>query len=154
MRFQKKMTASSADRVVSMVDSLLEISGKFTIPTLGKICRVEFIEIDTDNSSMREFEGHSSVFSEVSVRFPKDDRVGAVSILAITLRTDIPIMQADIEAIHPLIGSAVHINPRMPPEGTITYHEAHGRRVVIYEFTAFSRQLCEIAVHDYAEIVH
>lgn len=144
------MAWSHAAAVRAVADRILALPELFDVETVSGACAVEMHEIGCPNIHMREFEGYPQVgpFKVVTLRVPRSASPTSIRLLALTTRAAAAVHEAELREYFTLSRQDVDINPHIPPEGMISFREVIGDRTLFLQFTARSRALAAIAVHE------
>jgi hypothetical protein len=138
----------SSIRAVS--DKILSVSGDLTVEVVSEACSVVLHEIDSSNAYIREFEGFPTggPFSMVSLRIPRASSGKSPVLVTMTPRHDVQLTQVDLASSFTISQLATNINLHIPPEGTISFQQPHGNRLLVLQFTFQSRLLRMVAIHE------
>lgn len=99
---------------------------------------------------MREFEAHPETgpFSTISFRGPAVSSDRPTSLVVMDVSAECRIAHADLASCFRFSSEHVSANPRVPPEGVVSFSESHGPRTLYLQFTAGSGTLRAISVHE------
>lgn len=133
-----------------MVDRLLAVPGRYTPESVSRACSVALVEVACFNPSVRQFQAHPEAgpFSTITFREPAVSPDRATSLVVMDASAQCRIAQADLASCFHLSSARVSANPRIPPEGVISFQETHGTRTLFLQFAAGSRTLRAIIVHE------
>ncbi|MFD0362453.1 hypothetical protein ACFQZZ_13485 [Nocardia sp. GCM10030253] len=144
------MTDGFEIEIRRLVDRVLSIQGSFTPTAVADACAVLLHESTSMSSTMQQYEGNpdDGPFSVIEYRGPKSPEGEPTSLVAMKVRDDVRVNQGDLRGLFNFSLDDVDVNPRIPPEGTVSYRERHGSRTLFVQFKAKSRLLRQIAVHE------
>ncbi|GAB2559228.1 hypothetical protein [Nocardia heshunensis] len=133
---------SQIERFHATTTALSSIAGPLTTESIEFACSVGLREVGCFTPRTREFQGYpqEGPFSIVTLRIPhrNPDRTPT---LILTPRASVRIYQSDLEPGTRFSREVIEIDPRMPPEGTVSFRERRGDWTLVHEFTAQSRLL-------------
>ncbi|MFE3758742.1 hypothetical protein ACFXO9_30940 [Nocardia tengchongensis] len=132
------------------IASELVSTPKLTPESVSATCAVELREIDCTTPQVRELQGCpiDGPFSIVSLRLPRTGHDAATPSLILTPRAGARFYQSDLEGDFTFGRDLIRIDPRIKPEGTITFQEQRGTTTLVFEFTGRSRLLRKLTVRQ------
>ncbi|MGW5751300.1 hypothetical protein [Nocardia rhamnosiphila] len=132
------------------VDRLLAISGTLTHAKIAETCSAELNEIASTNPYVRDFvaDPWNGPFSTIRFREPSSPAASLGSLVAMDVARKHRLTVADLTSCFDLSLESLDVNPHIPPEGTLSFQETVGNRLVILEFGALSGLLLLVAVHE------
>ncbi|GAB2452564.1 hypothetical protein [Nocardia tengchongensis] len=138
------------DRVHATTAALSTASGPLTAELVEYACVVRLHEVDCVTPGIRELHGYPATgpFSIVSLRIPTGNDADSATSLTLTPRAGMRFYQSDLEQRARLSRDLVEIDPRMPPEGTVSFRQQRGSRTLVFEFTARTRLLRKLTVRE------
>ncbi|MFE3028311.1 hypothetical protein [Nocardia tengchongensis] len=121
-----------------------------TAESVTATCAVELRETDCATPEVRELQGCpiDGPFSIVSLRLPRTGHDVATPTLILTPRAGARFYQSDLEGSFTFARDLIRIDPRIKPEGTITFQEHRGATTLVFEFTGRSRLLRKLTVRQ------
>ncbi len=144
------MTPGGAGEIRRIVDRILAVPGPFTPESVSEACSVTLLEVPCTNPHVREFKAHPETgpLSAITFRGSRalSDPPKGLVIMDVSARCRIT--QADLTTRFHLSPEHVSANPRIPPEGVISFQERRGPRTLYVQFTAGARTLRAISVHE------
>lgn len=145
------MTDHLAGAVRGVVDRILAVPGRLTLESVSDVCAVTLQEVACSNAYMQEFIApvlEGGPLSSVTFRMPiaQSGRPDALVILEAAAESQIT--DSDLAGHFHLALESARVNPRVPPEGIISFEENYKFRSLYIELTVGSRILQSIIVHD------
>ncbi|WP_067694190.1 hypothetical protein [Nocardia jejuensis] len=131
----------------SIAVAIMAIRGQFTQESVGAACGVDLQEIACATPQVRELQGRpvAGPFSIVCLRIPLMDADELPSLM-LTPRAGARLYQSDLQCGFTFSRGLIRIDPRIPPEGTVSFVEYRGGLDLTFEFTAKSRVLRKLVV--------
>ncbi|WP_040834923.1 hypothetical protein [Nocardia brevicatena] len=144
------MTPGPVGEVRRIVDRILAVPDRFTPESVSEACAVTLFEVACGNPYMREFAAYPEAgsFSAITFRGPAVSADRPPGLVITDASAGCRIAQADLASCFRLSSEQVGVNPRIPPEGVVSFWESHGPRTLYLQFTAGSRMLRAISVHE------
>jgi hypothetical protein len=139
-----------------IADSVLTVPNRFTPLRVSAACAMEFSEAPSGNPHFREFMAYPDCgpFGSIAFRSPLARASGANALVIMHVARHIRITRADMAARFELSIESARIDPRIPPEGTVSFISEHGMRAMYIKFDARSQLLRGISVHENMERSH
>lgn len=121
-------------------------NGELTRGAVALACAVDLRDARCATPGVRELQGFpvEGPFSIVSLREHLD--AAGPAVVTLTPRARMRFYQSDLARHFRFAGDVVVINPRIPPEGTVTYQLVDGERTLVFEFTRRSRTLRKLLI--------
>ncbi|MFF2554697.1 hypothetical protein ACFVUS_27100 [Nocardia sp. NPDC058058] len=135
------------DHFHSVAVAIAAIPGDMTPESIASACGVELSEIACAIPGVRELQGYpvGGAFSIISLRDSLTNRAEPPA-LTLTPRAGVRLYQSDLERDFTFGRDLIHIDPHVPPEGTVTFLVQRGSKDLRFEFTRKSRVLRELTV--------
>ncbi|ONM50612.1 hypothetical protein [Nocardia donostiensis] len=143
------MTPGPVGEIHRIVNRVLTAPGRFTEDSVSEACSVTLRKRVRTNPYMHEFEAHPEAgpFSTITFRGAAGSS-GRPSLVIMDVSAECRVTRSDLADSFRLSFERVHVNPRIPPEGVISFEEEHGCRTLHLQFTAESEILRSISVHE------
>lgn len=144
------MTTGGAGEISRIVDRILAVQGPFTPDSVSEACSVTLFEVPCTNPHMREFEAHPETgpLSTITFRGSRTLSGPPKGLVIMDVSAGCQITQAELTTRFHLSSEHVSANPRIPPEGVISFQERRGLRTLYLQFIAGARTLHAISVHE------
>ncbi|WP_157172921.1 hypothetical protein [Nocardia exalbida] len=144
------MTSPHVRELRLIADCVLAVPNRFTPERVSAACATEFKEVRSGNPHVREFMAYPDCGPLASIVFRSPlglaSEVNALVIMRIA--RDIRITRADVAARFELPIERVRTDPRIPPEGTVSFISERGARALHIRFDARSQLLRDMSVHE------
>ncbi|WP_067721556.1 hypothetical protein [Nocardia yamanashiensis] len=139
---------SQIESLFSITAAITAAPGILTTEMVSRACGVELREVMCATPGVRELLGFpvAGPFSIVSLRRP--DIAPHHPILILTPRAESRFYQSDLSGGFAFARDLVEIDPRVPPEGTVTFREYRADKTLTLQFTGRSRLLRKLTVRQ------
>lgn len=143
------MTLPYLHRIRQIANHVLAVPERFTPEDVFSACAVEFRAVPCTNPHAREFVAYpdSGPFSAIVFRGPQTPANGAPAVVIMHVAMGIRITHTDMSRTFALPMESARVDPRMPPEGTVSFTPQQGARTLRIRFDARSQLLRDISVH-------
>lgn len=133
-----------------IVDRILAVPGRFTPESVSDTCSVMLFEVACGNPYMREFEVHPETgpFPTSTFRGSAVSSAHLTNLVSAEASARCRIAQAHPAGRFHLFAEYVGVNPRIPPEGVVSFQETHGLGTLHSQFNARCRTFRAVSVHE------
>ncbi|MBF6297918.1 hypothetical protein IU459_10205 [Nocardia amamiensis] len=144
------MTMQDVQEIRLIADNVLAAPDWFTPEQVSTACGAELREVSSTNPYAREFAAHldGEPFSSIVFRCPLAPEARSSSLAIMYVARDVRITRTDMAARFELPIESARINPRIPPDGTVSFTLGQGARTIRLRFDARSKLLRDVSVHE------
>ncbi|MGV9541958.1 hypothetical protein ACWEPH_29705 [Nocardia beijingensis] len=144
------MTSPYIREIRLIADHVLAIPECFTPHHVSSACAMEFSAVPCANPHASEFVAYpdGGPFSSIVFRGPRTGAVGSHALVIMHVARDVRITRADMAGNFELPMENTRVDPRIPPEGAVSFTSEHGARNLRIRFHARSQLLRDISVHE------
>ncbi|MGW4714036.1 hypothetical protein [Nocardia sp. NPDC004260] len=144
------MTSPYIREIRLIADHVLAIPECFTPHYVSSACATELSAVSCANPQAREFVAYpdGGPFSSIVFRGPRTEAVGSHALVIMHVAMDVRITRADMAGSFELPMENARVDPRIPPEGAVSFTSEHGARKLNIRFHARSQLLRDISVHE------
>ncbi|WP_327146947.1 hypothetical protein [Nocardia sp. NBC_01327] len=138
------------NRVHAITSAISATAGQLTPESVAAACAVELLDVECATPEVRELQGcpADGPFSIVSLRLPLTEHRGPSPALILTPRAGARLYQSDLEKDFTFARDLIRIDPRIRPEGTVSFLEQRDDTTLTFEFTGRSRLLRKLTIQQ------